>query len=141
MSLSTKLLALILLPAVLAAAGCKYAFSDVATRIRYALLAAQGDVRSSPSGMVTLSLQPDHWPDNCRKGAGYRLVLSPYKGDKQVAVGDIVVHCHGGGQYYTGLGSERIYVSRELSVEKQPGEELHLVLRRTSAGVEIVELK
>jgi len=29
-------------------------------------------------------------------------VFSPYKGNKQVAVGDIFVTCKGGGVYYTG---------------------------------------
>jgi hypothetical protein len=123
------------------AAGCEYAFSDVATRIRYALLSESDALSVSGNDTVTLTLRPDHWPDGCRKGAGYRLVVSPYRGGKQVAVGDINVHCKGGGGYHTGLGSEQIHVAREMSVEKKPEDDLRITLRRTAYGVEIVGLE
>jgi hypothetical protein len=71
---------------------------------------------------------------------GYRLVLSPYKGGKQVATGDIVVTCKGGGVYYTGMGSEAVYVLEEMAIEKKPQDELRITLRKTGAGTQIVGL-
>ena len=71
---------------------------------------------------------------------GYRLVLSPYKGGKQVPTGDIVVNCKGGGVYYTGMGSETIYVAEEIAIEKKPEDELRITLRKTAAGTQIVRL-
>ena len=122
-------------------AGCEYAFSDAATRVRYALLKADISMHLSRNETMTITADPDHWPDGCDKGKGYRLVLSPYKGGKQVAVGDIDVYCNDGHRYYTGFGSEKIYVSQEMSVEKKAGEEVHLGLRKSASGVEIVDLK
>ena len=88
-----------------------------------------------------VSLHPDHWPDACPKGMGYRLVLSPYKGGKQVASEDIVITCKGGGSYYTGLGSESIHVAQEMAIEKNAADELHITLGKTAAGTEIVRLE
>lgn len=122
------------------ASACEYAFSDVATRIRYRLLAESASLRDSSNETAVIAMQPDHWPDHCHRGQGYRLVLSPYKGGKQVATGDIVVNCKGGGSYYTGMGSENVYVAREMWVEKKNNEALRMTLRKTSAGVEIVSL-
>jgi hypothetical protein len=127
--------------AALAACACEYAFSDVATRIRYRLLDEGAALLSSNAETATFALRPDHWPDECRQGEGYRLVLSPYKGGKQVATGDIVVTCKGGGIYYTGMGSERIYVAREMAVEKGKEEDLRITLRKTPSGIEIVALE
>jgi hypothetical protein len=121
--------------------GCEYFFSDVATRIRYALLDESARLQSSTSPTASFSLRPDHWPDACPAGQGYRVVFSPYKGNKQVAVGDIFISCKGGGVYYTGLGAESIYVSRELTAEKRTEDELRITLRRTAAGTEIVALE
>ena len=95
--------------------------------------------RKSESAIFTVD--PDHWPDGCVKGSGYRLVLSPYKGGKQVAVGDIDVYCRNGRRYYTGLGSEQIYVKQEMAVEKQSGEAVLVALRKTADGTEIVALQ
>jgi hypothetical protein len=120
--------------------GCEYAFSDVATRIRYAVLEESARLRLSSSESSTIALRPDHWPDACRKSMGYRLVLSPYKGGKQVATGDIVVNCKGGGVYYTGMGSEMVYVTEEIAIEKKPEDELRITLRKTGAGTQIVRL-
>jgi hypothetical protein len=135
-----KSLALLIASSILMA-GCEYAISDVATRVRYALLRADIRMQLSRNETMTITVDPDHWPDGCNKGAGYRLVLSPYKGGKQVAVGDIDVYCGDGHRYYTGFGSEKIYVSQEMAVEKKAGEEVHLTLRKSSSGVEIVDLK
>lgn len=131
----------LLIAAAVLAAGCQYAFSDVATRIRYALLDQQAALEASGSAAATLSLRPDHWPDGCRQGRGYRLVLSPYRGGKQVPTGEILVQCTGGGQYYTGMGSERVYVTSEMSVVKKADEDLVITVRRTPGGMEIVSLK
>lgn len=130
---------LLLMMAMLSA--CEYAFSDVATRIRYRLLEESASRHMADNETVTIALRPDHWPDECRKGQGYRLVLSPYKGGKQVATGDIVVNCKGGGIYYTGMGSESIYVTREMAVEKKKEDELRITLRKTNSGIEIVALE
>ena len=125
-----------------AASACEYAFSDVATRIRYRLLEEESAARRMANNeTVMIALRPDHWPDECRKGEGYRLVISPYKGGKQVATGDIVVSCKGGGIYYTGTGSEGITVAREMTVEKKKEDELRITLRKTSSGLEIVALE
>jgi hypothetical protein len=122
-------------------AGCEYAFSDVATRVRYALVEENIKLQLSTSESATIAIDPDHWPDGCEQGAGYRLVLSPYQGGKQVAVGNIDVYCKNGQRYYTGLGSEQIYVTREMAVEKKSGEEVRITMRKTSAGTEIVALQ
>jgi len=133
---------LVLLLAVAAfMSGCEYAFSDVATRIRYALLEESTLLHLSKNETVTITLRPDHWPDACRKGQGYRLVLSPYRGGKQVASGDIVITCKGGGSYYTGMGSETIYVAQEMAIEKNKEDELRITLRKTNSGTEIVGLE
>jgi len=133
---------LVLLLAIAALlAGCEYAFSDVATRIRYALLKESALLQLSTKETVTIALHPDHWPDACRKGEGYRLVLSPYMGGKQVASGDIVVTCKGGGSYYTGMGSESIYVALEMTIEKKTEDELRITMRKTQSGTEIVRLE
>jgi hypothetical protein len=134
-----RLIATLIMAATMSA--CEYAFSDVATRIRYRLLDESDSLRSSNRETATIALRPDHWPDECRAGKGYRLVLSPYKGGKQVATGDIVVHCKGGGIYYTGMGSEGIYVVREMAIEKKKEDQLRITLRKTEAGIEIVALE
>lgn len=121
--------------------GCEYALSDVATRIRYALLKQSALLHLSNNETVTLALRPNHWPGACRKGEGYRVVLSPYRAGKQVASGEIVVTCKGGGSYYTGMGSEKIYVVEEMAIEKQPADELRITMRKTSFGTEIVGLE
>lgn len=136
---------LLLVPTVVAwsllLTGCEYAFSDVATRVRYALVRAELVMRMTGSETDNLALNPDHWPDGCGDSGGYQLVLSPYQGNKQVAVGDIDVYCQSGRRFYTGFGSERIHVSKKMTVEKKPGETLHLALRKSASGVEIVELR
>jgi len=126
--------------AVFAIAGCEYVLSDVATRIRYALNSAKSQLEQSEKDTLTIALKPNHAPDACPGGSGYRVVLSPYKGNKQVAVGDIDVHCQQRHHYWTGFGSEGIYVTRVLTVEKKVDEELRITLRKTPAGVEIVAL-
>lgn len=131
----------LLLAAAVATCGCEYLLSDVATRIRYSLLRESAQLRASSSETATFALRPDHWPDACRRGQGYRLVLSPYKGGKEVATGDIVVTCKGGGGYYTGMGAESIHVTREMAIEKKTEDELRITLRKTSAGTEIVKLE
>lgn len=138
--MSATSLALLIAASILMA-GCEYAFSDVATRVRYALVEADISMRLSKNETMTITVDPEHWPDGCSKGAGYRLVLSPYKGGKQVAVGDIDVYCNDGHRYYTGFGSEKIYVTQEMAVEKKAGEEVHITLRKSASGVEIVDLK
>jgi hypothetical protein len=137
-----EMVRLVLLLAVAAfMSGCEYAFSDVATRIRYALLEESTLLHLSKNETVTITLRPDHWPDACRKGQGYRLVLSPYRGGKQVASGDIVITCKGGGSYYTGMGSENIYVAQEIAIEKNTEDELRITLRKTDSGTEVVRLE
>jgi len=121
--------------------GCEYVVSDVATRIRYRLHAAVSELKLSTHDSVTVSLRPDHWPDECPKRAGYRLLISPYRGGKQVATGDIAVTCKGGRSYATGLGLEQLYVAQDLAVEKESDEDLRITLRKTSSGVEIVGLE
>ena len=70
------------------------------------------------------------------------MVISPYAGGKKVAVGDIVVHCKDGKRgYNTGLGSERIYVTKVLSAEKRKDEDLRVTVRETDLGIEIVALE
>ena len=127
--------------ATAALSGCEYAFSDVATRIRYALVDAEAELHGSRKDTLTITLRPNHAPDGCRDGAGYRVVLSPYRGNKQVAVGDVDVHCNGWRHYYTGFGSEGIYVTRIMTVEKKADEEMRITLRKTSSGIEIVGLE
>ena len=79
----------LLVTLIAGASACEYAFSDVATRIRYRLLAESASLRDSSNETAVVAMQPDHWPDQCRRGQGYRLVVSPYKGGKQVATGDL----------------------------------------------------
>ena len=117
-------------------AGC----SDVATRIRYTMLDALGDLEKSKEPSTTVTLRPDHWPDAC-PGRGYRLTISPFKGGKQVKTGDITIACKGGRTYYTGLGSEKINVPRELTIEKRSDEALRVTLRKSATGVDLVALE
>lgn len=124
----------------LSLSGCDYAFSDVATRIRYALL-RQLPSASTAGKTTTVSLRPDHWPDGCRGSGGYRLTISPYRGGKQVETGDIVVACRGGGSYATGLGSEAIALAGDLSIEKGRDEDLVITVRGTGRGIEIVTVQ
>ena len=139
---AVMLMRLVLLLAVAGVmSGCEYAFSDVATRIRYALLRESTLLHWLGKDTVTISLHPDHWPDACRNGQGYRLVFSPYRGGKEVASGDIDVTCKGGGSYYTGMGSEDIRIAHDMAVEKSPGDELRITLRKTGSGTEIVGLE
>jgi hypothetical protein len=121
--------------------GCEYVLSDIATRIRYALLDAKAELQRSQKDTLTITLRPNHAPDGCQSGAGYRVVLSPYRGNKQVVVGDIDVYCNGSRRYYTGFGSEQIYVTHEMAVEKKADDEVHITLHRTSSGIEIVGLE
>ena len=131
----------ILLGAALALGGCEYFLSDVATRIRYELLRQHAALQDSGEAERQFALRPDHWPDACPGDSGYRLRLSPYRGDKNVAVGDIFIECKGGGRYYTGLGAEAIYVTRELAIDKRADEDLIISLRRSERGTEIVRLQ
>lgn len=137
---SRRCLAVFLVAAFLIT-GCEYAFSDVATRIRYRLQTALAELRQSPHDELTIALRPDHWPDACPRGGGYRLVISPYRGGKQVAVGDITITCSDGHPYYTGLGSENLSVARDLTVDKRRDEDLRITLRKTAAGAEITTLE
>lgn len=121
--------------------GCEYVASDVATRIRYRLYAAASELKRSSHDSMTIALRPDHWPDECPKRAGYRLVISPYRGGKQVATGDIAVTCKGKRSYSTGLGLEELYVAQDIAVEKGSDEDLLITLRKTSSGVEIAGLE
>jgi hypothetical protein len=130
-----------LLVATILITGCEYVFSDVATRIRYRLQTALTELRHSPRDELTIALRPDHWPDACPRGGGYRLVISPYRGGKQVPVGDIMIRCTDGHPYYTGLGSETLYVAQDLTVDKRRDEDLRITLRKTAAGVEITQLE
>lgn len=127
--------------AVLLLSGCEYFVSDVATRIRYALVRESAALLASDEVERIISLRPDHWPDACAGDAGYRLTLSPYQGGKSVPVGDIHVSCKSGGPYYTGMGVETIYVTQELVVDKRADEHLLITLRRTDRGTEIVNLR
>ena len=127
--------------AATALAGCEYFMSDVATRIRYRLDEARVELERSDKETLTIALRPNHRPDSCGADSGYRVVLSPYKGNKNVAVGDIEVHCERRHHYWTGFGSEGIYVTRVLSVQKKADEELRITLIRTPSGVEITALE
>jgi hypothetical protein len=119
--------------------GCEYVASDVATRIRYAL---QRSLASPPAdGQTTVvRLRPDHWPDACPGDGGYTLKVTPYRGGKQVPTGDILIACRGRGSYATGLGSERIAVAAELTIEKTRAQDLEIEIRGRAAGIEIVAL-
>jgi len=131
----------VLLVSALATSGCKSLFSDVATRIRHALLKESARLRSSADQQLSFSLRPDHWPDGCRGDAGYRLVMTPDRGNKQVSSGDIVVYCLKGGKYYTGMGDETIYVTREIAIEKHKHDDLWITLEKTPRGTEIIRLE
>jgi hypothetical protein len=127
--------------ATVALSGCEYFLSDVATRIRYALLDAKAELQKSPKETLTITLRPNHAPDGCKGAAGYRLEISPYRGNKQVATGDISAKCNAGRHYHTGLGSESLYVTRVMTVEKKADDDVRITLRKTSSGVEIVGLE
>ena len=120
--------------------GCEYFVSDVATRIRYHLGDAMQELQKSNRDSIVIALRPDHWPDACPKEGGYRLVITPYRGGKNVAVGDIRITCSSGHPYWTGLGSEKLFVTRELSVNKRRDEDLRITLRKVPAGIEITQL-
>ena len=122
------------------AAGCEYFVSDVATRIRYHLDDAMAELQRSEGETITVSLRPDHWPDACPGDGGYELVIAPYGGGKKVAVGDIRIMCAGRHHYWTGLGSEKLFVNRELSIRKKRDEDLRITLRKVPEGIEIVRL-
>ncbi len=124
---------------VLLTLGCEYVGSDIATRVRYALGRETSSFQSS-SETATITISPDHWPEGCG-GVGYTLRIAPDDGHKQVKTGDIFVTCDDGHPYYTGLGSERIYVTRELTVARKSGESVQIVMRKTDKGVELIELK
>jgi len=113
--------------------------SDVATRVRYALRNEAARMHLLREDTRVMTIRPNGWPDGCRAGSTYRLVLSPYKGNKQVPAADIDVHCAGGRHHYW-TGTELI-VPAELAVEKGPDDEVRITLRRTPAGIEIVDLK
>ena len=130
-----------LLVVLLALAGCEYFGSDVATRIRYALGDAKAELQKSGKETLTVKLRPNHFPDSCGNAPSYRVTLSPYKGGKQVPVGDIAIDCKGSRQYHTGFGSTDIYVMREMAVEKKADDELRITLRKAAKGVEIVALE
>lgn len=121
---------------VFAAAGC----TDIATRIRFGIEDAHAKAESSSQDSISVVLRPNHSPDGCREGAGYRLVVRPYSGGKQVPAGDIDVFCNGSGHYWTGL-SEKIRVPGELVVEKKADDEIRVTLRKTPAGFEIARLE
>jgi hypothetical protein len=126
----------VLLLVLVAVAGC----TDIATRIRAEVEDAHARLESSQQESVSVTLRPNHFPDGCQAGAGYRLVIRPYSGGKQVPAGDIDVFCNGWRHYYTGL-SEKIRVPGELSVEKKADDEIRVTLRKTSAGAEIARLE
>lgn len=126
--------------AMVVLSGCEYAFSDVATRIRYAL---QQTLAAPPAeGQTTVvRLRPDHWPDACPGDGGYTLRVVPYRGRKQVPTGDILIACRGRGSYATGLGSEQIAVAGDLTVEKTRDQDLEIEIRGRARGIEIVALR
>ena len=138
--MTMKLLALLIASSILMA-GCDYTIADAATRVRYALFRAEIWMRLLRSDTLTITVDPDHWPGGCRNNVGYKLVLSPDKGDKQVAGDEILVTCNDRRPHYTGFGTNYIYVAREMAVEKKSGEEVQIALRRSSSRIEIVELK
>ena len=133
--------AVIAVLATAALTGCEYFVSDVATRIRYRLDDAKAELERSEKATLPITLRPNHRPDSCGSDASYRVTLSPYKGNKKVAVGDIDVLCERRHHYWTGLGSEGIYVTRVLTVEKKADDEVGITLRKTPSGVEITALE
>lgn len=123
------------LATVVALSGCEYLVSDVATRIRYKLDDERARLLASDDDTRVVELKPNHWPDSCGKAPRYRVVFSPYKGNKAVAVGDIDVFCEGATHYWTGMGSEKLVVDRELAVVKQADETLRITLRKGGSGL------
>lgn len=126
--------------ATLLAVGCMNLVSDAATRVRYAMLDASDNLDPKPGATITFTVDPDQPPDGC-DGKGFTLKLIPYRGDKQVAVGDIELRCADGHPYWTGFGSEDITLAQALAVDKKPGEKVSITLRRTADGIEIIDLK
>ena len=123
-------------------AGCEYTISDAATRVRYAFQKAEiSSFLLSENETTTITVAPDHWPEGCKKGEGYQLILKPYQGNKQVASGDIVVDCFGENGYHTGFGSEDIVIAQEMTIKKKSGEKVQITLRKSQPGLEIIELK
>src|SRR5262249_7774028 len=127
---------LALITLLAATSGC----TDIATRIRHEIEEAQAKLETSPQDSISVVLRPNHSPDGCQEGAGYRLVVRPYSGGKQVPAGDIDVFCNGSRHYWTGL-SEKIRVPGQLVVQKKADEEIRVTLRRTPAGFEIAGLE
>lgn len=125
----------LLIAAAILVSGCEYFGSDMATRIRYKLGDARAQLLASQDDTASLELRPNHWPDSCGKAPRYRVVLKPYRGGKQVASGDIMVFCEGGTHYWTGMGSEKLVVDRELAVEKGADETLYFTLHKREAGI------
>jgi hypothetical protein len=124
----------------LAGASCEYIGSDAATRVRYDLAREAAVFQAMNADSRTITVTPDHWPEGCG-GVGYQLRFTPDDGRKAVRTGDIDVLCDDGHPYYTGMGSERIFVTRELTIAKKSGEPIQIVMRKTDKGIELVELK
>jgi hypothetical protein len=124
----------------LASEACEYVGSDAATRVRYDLAREATIFQAMNADARTITVTPDHWPEGCG-GVGFKLRFTPDDGRKAVRTGDIDVVCDDGHPYYTGMGSERIYVTRVLTIAKKSGEPVDIVMRKTDKGIELVELK
>ncbi|MFY9288221.1 MAG: hypothetical protein WAO98_06930 [Alphaproteobacteria bacterium] len=118
--------------------GAERLTSDIATRIRYALRDGAGTLALVSDKARAFSVRPNVWPDNCKNAKGYRIVISPYKGNKQVESADINVYCHGGRQFYTGT---ELIVRKKMSVEKSGEEAVIFILGKTEKGTEILSLE
>lgn len=134
-----KAASVVLLACLLLATGCETLVSDMATRIRYQLRDAAADMKRRGRVELEVQISPNHWPDNCLPGAGYRVRLLPYRGGKVVPVGDIIVECHGKRHFGTGL--DGVFVADELIVEKDPADPIRFLLRSTPDGIEVVSIR
>ena len=117
--------------------GFERLVSDIATRIRYALRDGELLMLATGRDSHVVTLAPNGWPDGCGERR-FRVVLSPYKGNKQVPAADIDVHCANRHHYWTGT---LLIVPRQMSVEKEAGGGIALTLTRTPAGITITDLR
>ncbi len=116
--------------------GFERLVSDIATRIRYALRDGEFLMQATGRDSHVVTLAPNGWPDGCGE-QGFRVVLSPYKGNKVVPAADIDVYC-GKRHYSTGTA---LIVPRGMSVQKPADGSVSLTLARSPAGITITELR
>jgi hypothetical protein len=115
-------------------AGC----TDAATRIAHDIEAGAKSLQASAETRATVRHEPSRWPEGCE--GGYALEIGRgARGDP--GKGSITVRCAGRGLYYTTYHLNFVVVPATVSVRKEAGAPVLLLLEKRGGGIALTEIR